>query len=183
MPEHLLTIGEVATRSGVSRKALRLYEARGIVSKPRRTPAGYRVYEADVLGVLHLITQARRLGLTLKEIRHIIDLRSAKSGPCVHVRAARTETRRPRQPPAGSEKDPQQLGRLTRNPRCRLPAHRRRKAAMDKISLCPACSACPEVAIDGDTVRIGEEGNLVTLKKEEWNVLVDVINSGKVGKL
>jgi hypothetical protein len=54
---------------------------------------------------------------------------------------------------------------------------------MDKISLCPACSACPEVAIDGDTVRIGEEGNLVTLKKEEWNVLVDVINSGKVGKL
>jgi len=54
---------------------------------------------------------------------------------------------------------------------------------MDKISLCPACSACPEVTIDGDAVRIGEEGNLVTLKKEEWNVLVDVINSGKVGKL
>src|SRR5262249_59971804 len=25
--------------------------------------------------------------LTLKEIRHIVDLRSAKSGPCVHVRA------------------------------------------------------------------------------------------------
>src|SRR5215470_4273022 len=62
MPEHLLTIGEVATRSGVSRKALRLYEARGIVSKPRRTPAGYRVYEADVLGVLHFVAQARRLG-------------------------------------------------------------------------------------------------------------------------
>ena len=54
---------------------------------------------------------------------------------------------------------------------------------MDKVLLCPACSACPEVAIDGDTVRIGEEGNLVTLKKEEWNVLVDVIKSGKVGKL
>jgi len=30
---------------------------------------------------------------------------------------------------------------------------------------------------------INEEGNLVTLKKEEWNVLVDVIKSGKVGKL
>ena len=61
-----MTIGEVATRSGVSRKALRLYEARGIVSKPRRTRSGYRVYEADVLGVLHFVTQARRLGLTLK---------------------------------------------------------------------------------------------------------------------
>jgi hypothetical protein len=37
--------------------------------------------------------------------------------------------------------------------------------------------------VEGDTVRIGEEGNLVTLKKEEWNVLVDVIKSGKVGKV
>ena len=54
---------------------------------------------------------------------------------------------------------------------------------MDKISLCPSCSACPEVVLDGDTVSIGEEGNLVTLKKAEWNVLVDVIKSGKVGKV
>jgi len=58
-----------------------------------------------------------------------------------------------------------------------------RSTAMDKISLCPACSACPEVAIDGDIVRIGEEGNVVSLKRDEWNVLVDVIKSGKVGKL
>ena len=54
---------------------------------------------------------------------------------------------------------------------------------MDKISLCPACTACPEVVMEGDTVRIGEKGNIVSLKKEEWNVLVDVIKSGKVGKL
>jgi hypothetical protein len=64
-----------------------------------------------------------------------------------------------------------------------LPAHRRRKATLDKISLCPACTACPEVVIDGDTVRIGEEGNIVSLKKDEWNVLVDLIESGKVGRL
>jgi DNA-binding transcriptional MerR regulator len=87
MAERALTIGEVATRSGVSRRALRLYEARGIVPKPRRTQAGYRVYDAHALGILHFVTQARRLGLTLKEIGHIIDLRSAKPGPCVHVRA------------------------------------------------------------------------------------------------
>ena len=54
---------------------------------------------------------------------------------------------------------------------------------MEKISLCPSCSACPEVIMEGDTVRIGEEGNLATLKKAEWNVLVDVITSGQVGKL
>src|SRR5207253_8534145 len=87
MADDELRIGEVAARSGMTRKALRLYEARGIVPKPRRTGAGYRVYDADVLGVLHFVIQSRRLGLTLKEIGHIIDLRSAKRGPCVHVRA------------------------------------------------------------------------------------------------
>ena len=39
-----LFIGEVAARSGVSRKALRLYEARGILPAPSRTASGYRVY-------------------------------------------------------------------------------------------------------------------------------------------
>jgi MerR family transcriptional regulator, copper efflux regulator len=78
MDERALTIGEVAARSGVSRKALRLYEARGIVPKPRRTPAGYRAYSPEVLRVLHFVTQARRLGLTLKEIGHIVGLRCAK---------------------------------------------------------------------------------------------------------
>src|SRR6267378_4260129 len=87
MADDALRIGEVAARSGVTRKALRLYEARGIVPKPRRTAAGYRVYPPDVLGVLHFVTQARRLGLTLKEIGHIVALRYAKPGPCVHVRA------------------------------------------------------------------------------------------------
>ncbi len=51
------------------------------------------------------------------------------------------------------------------------------------MSLCPACSACPEVEIAGDGVRIGEPGNLAALKKEEWNVLVDLIQSGRLGRL
>jgi hypothetical protein len=47
-----------------------------------------------------------------------------------------------------------------------------------KMSLCPACSACPEVEILGDEVRIGEASNLAVLRKDEWNVLVDLIQSG-----
>ena len=55
---------------------------------------------------------------------------------------------------------------------------------MEKIamSLCPACTACPEVIIEGDQVRIGEDANTVVLKKEEWNVLVDLIQSGRIGR-
>ena len=52
-----------------------------------------------------------------------------------------------------------------------------------KVSLCPACTACPEVEIDRDEVRIGEAGNLVTLKREEWNVLVELIQSGQLKKV
>lgn len=56
---------------------------------------------------------------------------------------------------------------------------------MDKLvfSLCPSCTACPEVALAGEQVQIGEAGNLVTLTKEEWNVLVGLIRSGRLGEL
>jgi len=70
-----MTVGEVARRSGVTRKALRLYEARGILPPPRRTAAGYRIYAPDVLDALDFVQQGRRLGLTLAEIKHIISLR------------------------------------------------------------------------------------------------------------
>jgi hypothetical protein len=54
---------------------------------------------------------------------------------------------------------------------------------VSKFSLCPACGACPEIEIRPDEVHIGEAGNLVVLKKEEWNILVDLIQSGQVAKL
>ncbi len=52
-----------------------------------------------------------------------------------------------------------------------------------KMSLCPACTACPEIEIAGDEVRIGEAGNLAVLQKDEWNVLVDLIQSGQLTKV
>jgi hypothetical protein len=54
---------------------------------------------------------------------------------------------------------------------------------MERISLCPGCTACPEVVVDGDTIRIGEDANTAVLKKDEWNVLVDLIQSGQLGRL
>ena len=52
-----------------------------------------------------------------------------------------------------------------------------------KMSLCPMCNECPEVEIAGDEVRIGEAGNLAVLRKGEWNVLVDLIQSGQLSKV
>jgi MerR family transcriptional regulator, copper efflux regulator len=81
-----LLIGEVATRSGASRKALRLYEHAGILAPPRRTPAGYRVYGRDVLALLAFVRQAQRLGFSLDEIKEIVSIRRAGRAPCPHVR-------------------------------------------------------------------------------------------------
>jgi hypothetical protein len=53
-----------------------------------------------------------------------------------------------------------------------------------KVTLCPAgCGASPDVEIAGDEERIGEVGNLAVLKKDEWNVLVDLIHSGQLKKV
>ena len=54
-----------------------------------------------------------------------------------------------------------------------------------KMSLCPACSNCPEVEIvsEAGEVRIGEAGNVAVLKKEAWNTLVDLIQSGRLARL
>jgi len=51
------------------------------------------------------------------------------------------------------------------------------------VSLCPACGHCPEVDVRGDEVRIGEAESLVVLKKDEWNVLVELIQTGQLTKL
>jgi DNA-binding transcriptional MerR regulator len=81
-----LLTGEVVKRSGASRKALRLYEAAGILTAPQRTAAGYRVYGPDTLGVLAFVRQAQRLGFTLDEIKDIVRIKRAGRTPCPHVR-------------------------------------------------------------------------------------------------
>src|SRR2546428_10832090 len=81
-----LLIGEVAKRSGASRKALRLYEAAGILPAPRRTQSGYRLYSSEAVDLLAFVRQAQRLGFTLDEIKEIVTIKRAGRAPCPHVR-------------------------------------------------------------------------------------------------
>ena len=80
-----LLIGEVAAKSGVSRKALRLYETAGILSPPRRTASGYRTYGPETLAILAFVARARRLGFHLNEIREVVGMRRSGRCPCPHV--------------------------------------------------------------------------------------------------
>src|SRR5271154_2243968 len=67
VPE-LLSIGEVAARTGVSVSALRFYEAEGMVATTR-SPGGQRRFPRDALRRVAFIRVAQRVGLTLDEIR------------------------------------------------------------------------------------------------------------------
>jgi MerR family transcriptional regulator, redox-sensitive transcriptional activator SoxR len=63
----LLTIGEVAERSGVAASALRFYEDRGLINS-ERAGSGRRRFPRPVLRRIAFIVFAQRVGLTLEEI-------------------------------------------------------------------------------------------------------------------
>jgi MerR family redox-sensitive transcriptional activator SoxR len=67
VPDDLLTIGDVAKRSGVAASALRFYEQRGLIES-ERAGSGHRRYRRPVLRRIAFIVFAQRIGLSLAEI-------------------------------------------------------------------------------------------------------------------
>lgn len=74
MKDDLMLIGEIAEFFGVSRKAIRLYEKKGIL-KPVEVDAGngYRYYSADQVRQLNALLELKALGFSLDEIKVVID--------------------------------------------------------------------------------------------------------------
>ena len=63
----LLTITEVARRSGVASSALRFYEARGLI-RSERAGSGHRRYQRAALRRIAFIVFAQKMGLSLDEV-------------------------------------------------------------------------------------------------------------------
>ena len=80
-----ITVGRAARRTGLTEKAIRLYESRGLLETAKRTEAGYRTYSDEDIDVLRFIRQAKALGLRLEEIKDIIDLQRQGAQPCQKV--------------------------------------------------------------------------------------------------
>ncbi len=77
--------GELARLAGVSSDTLRHYEQLGILKKPPRTDAGYRLYPADALNRVLLIRNALAVGFSLDELTRILCLRDSGAAPCREV--------------------------------------------------------------------------------------------------
>ncbi|RBM17395.1 heavy metal-responsive transcriptional regulator [Prauserella sp. PE36] len=80
-----MTVGAAAEAAGVSAKAVRLWESKGLLPPAERTEAGYRTFTQDDVDVLRFIRQAKALDLTLGEIKDILDLQRCGATPCGRV--------------------------------------------------------------------------------------------------
>ena len=82
-----MNISDVAKKTGLTSKAIRFYEEKGVVTPPLRSENGYRSYNGHHLEELNLLRQARQVGFTLDECRELVALFNNPSRHSADVKA------------------------------------------------------------------------------------------------
>ena len=80
-----LKAGAVAKAAGVGVQTLHYYERLGLLQKPKRSAANYRLYAPEAVRRVRFIKKAQALGLTLEETKQILDLKDHGREPCRKV--------------------------------------------------------------------------------------------------
>jgi DNA-binding transcriptional MerR regulator len=80
------TVGQLAEELGVTTRTLRFYEEAGIVSPARTERGSARVYDARDRARLVLALRGKRFGMSLAEIREIVDMYDAEPGEAGQIR-------------------------------------------------------------------------------------------------
>ena len=75
-------IGVVSSQTDFSIDTIRYYEKLGLVEKPLRSEGGFRLYPREAIEKLRFIKKAQGLGLTLKEIKGIMQSSEEGLKPC-----------------------------------------------------------------------------------------------------
>jgi len=70
-------IGETSKKTGLSIKAIRFYEEKGLIRRPERI-GRYRVYQETDVELLILIKEAKELGVTLSQLKGVITYNNSK---------------------------------------------------------------------------------------------------------
>ena len=86
-----MRIGQLALACGITVEAIRFYESRGLLRRPPRTSAGYRLYGPEDLEAVSTIRLGQHFGFTLAEIRQVMalyDSGAAGGGTPAHARGS-----------------------------------------------------------------------------------------------
>ncbi|NKF21777.1 redox-sensitive transcriptional activator SoxR [Solimonas marina] len=81
-PEQMLSVGQIAARSGLAVSALHFYERSGLI-RSERSAGNQRRYRRGVLRRIAIIKVAQRLGIPLATIRQALDTLPADRAPTV----------------------------------------------------------------------------------------------------
>lgn len=82
----LLLIGQVTALSGTPIRTIRYYEAIGLLKSSGRTEGGFRQFSPEVLTRLAFIKRTQNLGLSLEEIREILNVYDRGKPPCGDIK-------------------------------------------------------------------------------------------------
>jgi len=66
-------VGELASRTGISVRALHHYDQIGLLSPSLRTPSGHRLYQQADIARLQQIQSLRLMGIPLEEVKELLD--------------------------------------------------------------------------------------------------------------
>ena len=83
--EDLVRVGAVAKAAGVGVQTMHYYERLGLLQKSKRSAANYRLYPAEAIRRVRFIKKAQTIGMTLGEIKQILDLKDHGRAPCGRV--------------------------------------------------------------------------------------------------
>ena len=86
-----INIGKVCEMTQLSPKSIRLYEEKGLISKPNRSESGYREYSNEHIEQLKLIARAKSAGFSLTECKEFVSL---ASNPCRKSSEVKEKTQR-----------------------------------------------------------------------------------------
>lgn len=75
-----MTSGEMARKAGVSQKAIRLYDEKGLLKPTEYSEGNYRLYDDAALQILEKIVALKQIGFSLEEIRDNLKSGEASSG-------------------------------------------------------------------------------------------------------
>ena len=87
-----IDISEVVRRTGLTSRALRFYEARGLV-RPLRTDGGRRWFGPGEMARLNAVTALKRAGFPLSAIARMLEGKAVDLGTLVEAQLAETEAR------------------------------------------------------------------------------------------
>jgi len=81
-----MNIGEAASRSGVSAKAIRYYESIGLILPAQRAENGYRDFSEQDVHMLRFVHRARNLGFSVAEAAELLSLYRDRNRASADVR-------------------------------------------------------------------------------------------------